>query len=260
MHSSRRLEGTGSSHGYQHLYYRVLCLGLIACSEALCSPKRILVFRTGPLRRMAKGTRAPLSPGSETTPTRNVLINALREHPTKAAMLIGAVRATVADAIVQLSEGGPFDIGRLVAFSAFGFFVIGVVLTLFYVHTLPRLFLRATRFSTLSWQDKLRDRSGQREVAAQLALDQFVFQPIVYFHCYYAISELVRGSGSLVNAHAIWKENVFVDATRGACFWVPFQIMSYAFLPVYLRMPAMNVAGFIWLILLSSLRGCATSS
>lgn len=260
MHGLHCLVMTTSFNGYRSLLCRAIVIGLIASSEALWSPKRLLVFRTGLLERPAEGRSAPPTPDSKNTPPPVLLINALREHPTKAAMLIGAVRATAADVIVQLSEGGPFDMSRLAAFSAFGILVVGVVSSLFYVQTLPRLFRRATRFSTLSWHDKLRDRSGQREVAAQVVLDQCVFQPIVYFHCYYAISELVRGSGGLISAHALWKENIFIDAVQGACFWVPCQFINFVFLPVYLRMPAMNFAGFIWLILLSSLRGCAVSS
>lgn len=185
------------------------------------------------------------------------LAKTMRTWPMRTALVTGTLQASLADCVVQLVTTGKVDTRRVAAFVAFGFFTVGLVQYTFYARIMPHLFPRATKFAGLSMEEKAKDKQGRKEVLYQLMLDQLFFTPVIYFHFFYVIQELLLGSAGhgLIGAHMQWRENIATDAVKAMRFWLPCQILNYVFIPVWFRMPFMNIAGFFWIILLSYIRG-----
>ena len=136
----------------------------------------------------------------------------------------------------------------------FGVFYLGGVQSLWYYQMLPRLFPGVATFQKLSMAKKLMDPRGLLIVVQQVCVDLLLYTPIVYFPFFYVSTGLIKGvpaEESLARCH----ENTVPDMINNLYFWGPAQVLNFALLPQFCRVPFMSALGFIWLGMLSSQRG-----
>merc|ERR1712129_224626 len=96
-------------------------------------------------------------------------------------------------------------------------------------------------------------------------IDASIQSPLLYMPQYYLMAEVIKDATSLSSfrpvgelasaSFATWKTNFAGDLQALLCFWVPFHTFNFTLFPVHLRMTVMSVIGFLWAVILSSLRG-----
>lgn len=145
---------------------------------------------------------------------------------------------------------------RNFAFASFGFVYLGGIQYALYVPIFGRLFPQAAAFAAKSIRDKLKDRVGQFQLAAQVFVDQCVHHPLMYFPAFYMTKELVMNPQPDINkALASYRENMSEDLRALWKVWVPGMLVNFAFMPMHLRIPCTASISLLWTCILSAMRG-----
>ena len=105
---------------------------------------------------------------------------------------------------------------------------------------------------------KLRNVQGMRDLAKQIAVDNFFHYTFIYFPVFYALKECMQGESSaaalLPNAMRKYASNAVEDNVSMWLLWVPCDAIIYA-IPLWMRLPANHAISFCWTCYLSFLRG-----
>ena len=198
-------------------------------------------------------------------------------NPWKLGVGIATVKTASADLLTQTAlEGKAYkdiDWRRNVVFTLFGFGYFGCAQYYLYVNLFSRWFAGAQRFFNQPLGAKLRDFAGQRDAAKQILFDLLI-HPQWVFPMYYTLKEAVGNldafvqSPSAVATKAVgkyWKNNFDRTNEQGLltdwipCWkiWVVGDIVVFAFCPMWARLPVNHIFSFMYVCVLSFMRGAA---
>jgi len=197
-------------------------------------------------------------------------------RPRTFNLILATLKTWMADLLVQMSERVTknkqgIDWRRSGAFATFGFIYVGLISWFLYVTLFSELCPHAIRFSNEPMDDKMKDEQGQIDLLKQVLYDNFIVQPFIYFPVFYIIRELtqlgisdhlVPSSGQKYNgpmtaikdASAKYAKNFKEDNLTSMSIWIPGDIFIYA-VPMYLRMPLDHALMFVFIMILSCMRG-----
>ena len=116
-------------------------------------------------------------------------------NPFVFGVVFSTFKTSFSDWVVQrfVERRKEIDWRRNGTFAAFGCFYLGGVQYMIYVPFFQRIFPTAKAFTELPFAKKMTDFAGQRTVAYQVFIDQFVHHPLLYFPFFYTLKELVNG-------------------------------------------------------------------
>ncbi|KAL1520062.1 hypothetical protein AB1Y20_023537 [Prymnesium parvum] len=190
-----------------------------------------------------------------------------KRAPLRFAVAYGGAKTIAADVLVQkyLEKQEHIDGRRAGVFLLFGLVQVGFVQYMLYVKAFAWLFPTAASFATSPLAAKLRDPVGLRNVAKQVALDQFAYHPLIYFPVFYTFKEVVQGDSKSVQelvgrAMSQYLPNAIDDLKALWSIFVPVSIIQFSLMPMHLRVPFTATAGFIWCGVLSFMRGDGSQS
>ena len=142
-----------------------------------------------------------------------------------------------------------------------------------YVDLFKMLFPGMEKFANQTLREKLANPAGLRALAGQVAFDNFVHYPLLYFPVFYLFKEAVQGTGGSLpggsmlsggsapspsavveGAMSKYRKNALEDNLKIWLMWVPADAVIYA-VPIWLRLPLNHGLSFVWMCYLSFLRG-----
>lgn len=169
-------------------------------------------------------------------------------------------KTIVADILVQKTVEGndTLDLKRTALFGAFGFAYLGVFQYGLYVTMFKRWFPNMARFANQSFSQKLRDRPGQIDLGKQVVFDNFI-HPLWFFPIYYTMKESIQGEPKTPHqtvdmAMTKYKKNAWEDWTSFWKIWLVGDVFVMS-LPLWARLPANHGISFVYVCILSFLRG-----
>lgn len=186
-----------------------------------------------------------------------------KRHPVLFGMAITGAKTSTADVIAQvvIQQRAISDINwrRNAVFGLFGTCYLGCFAYFLYVPCFKAWFPRTATFASLPLRQKLRDRAGLRQLGGQLAIDQFLHIPLLYYPVFYVLKEGVEtGTVSTMTARTGLRKyaaNAVPDNIAQWCLWIPAQAVNFAICPMWLRVPFVAGVSFCWTIYLSLTRG-----
>jgi len=177
---------------------------------------------------------------------------------------VATVKTAVADLLVQVTTGdGEIDWVRTSLFTIFGFAYLGVFQYGLYVTCFSRWFPNAPKFAAMTFREKLRFKPGLIDLAKQVGFDCIIHGPLIFFPIYYILKEAIQGKQNLFNAtfgeystNALvkLKKNYWEDLINFWKIWIPGDILVMS-LPLWLRLPANHGISFVYVCILSFMRG-----
>ncbi|KAJ1452954.1 hypothetical protein M885DRAFT_444356 [Pelagophyceae sp. CCMP2097] len=181
-----------------------------------------------------------------------------RTHPWKFSIIFTSAKTGLADYLTQtqLEKCETFDYRRNAVFWVFGAWFLGGFQYAAYVHGFTRMFPAAARFTILPPREKLKDYAGQRAVVGQVTFDMLIFEPFIYFPCFYQTKGWLNGQTPL-EAHGSWRKNVVEDVVAFWSVGIPAFTFNFAFCPLWMRVPFVGVYSLFWTTYLSYKRGKA---
>lgn len=168
------------------------------------------------------------------------------------------MKTTGCDLMVQkvVEKRENIDWKRTIAFGSFGLFYLGGVQYFIYVPLFSRIFPNAAAFAGKTIPQKLGDAKGIRDLFAQVALDQFVHHPLMYFPVFYMIKDFVTSDApNPVRAITEYTDNIREDLSALWKVWIPSTFLNFAFMPMWARIPWVASTSLIWTCILSTMRG-----
>ena len=180
-----------------------------------------------------------------------------KTYPFANNLLIATTKTAAADLLAQTVISQEVDLARSFLFCLFGAIYLGGFQYLYQVQIFKKLF-DVDRFTSQSWEEKLRDKEGLQALAAQTVLDLTVLTA-VYLPTFYIFKASVF-SGSL--DPGVWlstgmdnyQMNFVKDETDLIKVWLPADLVCFS-VPLYLRLPVRHVVSFVWTAYLSFARG-----
>jgi hypothetical protein len=187
-------------------------------------------------------------------------------YPFSFGVAIATVKTAVADAVVQKYIEGQeeIDTKRLAVFTVFGFAYLGVFQYFLYVTAFTRWFKHTERFTKLPFREKLRDVPGLKDLVKQIAFDNFIHAPFILLPAYYVMKQSIQGTSNtarevVVDGLTTYKKNAWEDSLAYWKIWVPGDMLSFS-LPLWARLPVNHGISFLYVCVLSFMRGAATPS
>lgn len=184
-----------------------------------------------------------------------------KAYPNVNNIGIATIKTASADLLAQVAIAhtpvSEIDWQRALLFMGFGAVYLGWFQYLYQVNVFKRLF-DVDRFTSQSWEEKLRDTEGLKSLAAQTVLDLAVLT-LVYLPTFYVFKAGVFSgspdpsvwlSTGLDNYSANFAKDEF-DLVR---VWAPADLVCFS-VPLYLRLPVRHVVSFVWTAYLSFARG-----
>ena len=185
----------------------------------------------------------------------------LRRYPARSGIFLSCAKTSAADLVVQttVEQRGAVDWRRNAAFAAFGAGYLGGVQYLLYCRAFPRLFPSAADFAAKPLSLKLVDFRGQAQVLKQVAVDQLVHIPFVYYPAFYLLKACVMAGKCDVElaADALRRYSAVAISDNLAqwSFFLPAAVLNFGFSPLWMRVPIVAGVSFIWTMVLSYRRG-----
>ncbi|CAD7939238.1 unnamed protein product [Amoebophrya sp. A25] len=210
--------------------------------------------------------------------------------PIMTGLLVASSKTALADYLVQRFVEGreQLDTTRALVFATWGLVWLGGVQYFIQVYLFAhRLFPTAAAFAAKPWALKLRDRAGQKIVAKQVFLDQFVHHPFAFFPAFYSVKAFMEEEEDLPAANASGgatfaeRFDVLVAFIASAvrtgvgtysqnynkedlltCWqiWVPAMTLNFSICPLWARVPFVAGVSLFFTMLLSARRGAPTPS
>ena len=185
-----------------------------------------------------------------------------RAHPFAFQLAVAVVKTTAADVAVQcLFEGTSIEDvnwSRVGVFLAFGCVYSGCFQYWMFIRVFSRMFPNIPKFTQKTFREKLVDFDGLRDVAAQIAIRNFVAVPLVFWPSFYVLREAMNSEGTLcetvTSALQNCRDNFVQDNTTLWKFWLVCDPMIFM-LPLWLRLPVLHAGSFVWLGIVSIMRG-----
>jgi len=211
-----------------------------------------------------------------------------KNHPLMFGACFTCSKTAGADLFVQTyvekKDWEDVDLRRTATFAVFGFGYMGIAQYFLYVHLMARRwFPNAGAYAAKSLRDKLKDKqgtctlqqqkqqqqqqtsnnnTGTKELFAQVAIDQIIHIPFIFYPCYYltksAIMEKPVGheKDSVPGlAFYKWKTNFFDDLKTSWTIWIPANLINFGMMPMHFRISFMAVISFGFCVVLSLTRG-----
>ena len=228
-------------------------MALLAARNKASAAVRAATPRMG-LLSLAKASAAVRA----ATPRLGLLSLAARRPIAFGAILSGA-KTCLADGLVQVfgegKEVNQIDWRRNAVFGSFGFCYLGCFQYWVYVRLFAhRLFPSAAQFVSKSFTQRLKDRAGQRVVLAQVALDQLVHHPLIWFPTFYMVKSTSE-SGDPLDGLRLYAENWKEDLPACWSVWVPAFMVNFSVMPLWGRVPFVAIVSLLWMGLVSSRHG-----
>lgn len=193
--------------------------------------------------------------------------------PAAFSIMVATVKTWAADYIVQrlqqhrLRQAGchaEIDWARSATFLVFGFIYVGIIEWLLYVSLLTDICPWAMQFANEPWSLKLQDTPGMIDLAKQVAFDNFLAQPFLYYPIFYIVKEfLAETSVRNVLATSLsglkrYGGNFWTDNVVACVIWIPCDLVIFT-CPMYMRMLTAHAVSFAWTMLMSLYRGAAAT-
>eukprot|EP00466_Bigelowiella_natans_P020824 jgi/Bigna1/132239/aug1.17_g6947 len=200
----------------------------------------------------------------------------ITKYPFSSQVAISTVKATTADLLVQFyiekKNATTWNKNRTLAFATYGFAFQGVTQWLVCVKGMRKLFdpKIMDKFCEMPFSEKLKYRTGLKQLGAQLTVDMTMFQPLMCWPSFYLFKEFIMPdqkdykeieSGKSVTAYqkcrfamSKYGDNFWEDNFGMTGFWAPALTVIYS-VPVQYRMPILHSVSFVWCNLLSFYRG-----
>ena len=142
-------------------------------------------------------TATAVASRSAAASTETGILAYMRSNPYKANVIIATFKTALCDVLVQRYIEGKeqIDWKRNAVFWCFGLGYLGMFQWYIYVTCFKRWFPGMALFASQSLGDKLRNASGMRELLKQVAFDNFVHYPFIYFPFFYVFKETIQGTG-----------------------------------------------------------------
>jgi protein Mpv17 len=179
---------------------------------------------------------------------------------------IATVKTAAADIFTQkvLEKREELDKRRVALFTAFGFAYLGLFQYWMYVTLFSRWFAGTARFVEQPLKVKIRDRAGQLDLCKQIAFDNFVHIQW-FFPMYYILKQsIVPVTGNAFDtpfsevvstALSKYGKNYWDDWIAFWKVWIVGDIFVMGFMPLWARLPVNHGLSFIYIIILSFMRG-----
>jgi hypothetical protein len=184
-------------------------------------------------------------------------------HPFLSQLVVATTKTSIADIIVQkqVEKRETIDWRRNLVFTSFGFGFLGFVGYGIYVKACSRLFPAMGKFCNQTLREKLGNRAGLTALFQMIALDFVFIQPVIYWPVLYVFQESIQTQSEntsaldvVKNAMAKVKANFWEDNLGMCAFWLPMDLIIYS-APLHLRMPLNHAISFIWVSVVSFMRG-----
>ena len=188
------------------------------------------------------------------------LLAYMKAQPFYTNLIIATVKTALCDLLVQryIERREQIDWRRNAVFVAFGGIYLGAGQWFLYQTLFARWFPGMAKFAAQPLAQKLRNVQGMRDLAKQIAVDNFFHYTFIYFPVFYALKECMQGESSaaalLPNAMRKYASNAVEDNVSMWLLWVPCDAIIYA-IPLWMRLPANHAISFCWTCYLSFLRG-----
>jgi len=181
-----------------------------------------------------------------------------RTQPFKFNIIVATVKTALCDLLVQryIEKRDTIDWKRNGVFVMFGGAYLGVFQYGLYVGLFQRLWPGMATFAAQPLSQKLRNAAGLRDLCKQIAFDNFVHYPFIYFPTFYCIKEGLQGDSGPVVAGGLakYRANGVEDNLKMWALWIPGDAIVYA-VPLWMRLPLNHGLSFVWTCYLSFLRG-----
>eukprot|EP00041_Stephanoeca_diplocostata_P010514 m.166972 g.166972 ORF g.166972 m.166972 type:complete len:343 (+) comp18179_c0_seq1:295-1323(+) len=266
-----RVSSHHSLGGVTWSHARVSFNNICARANAVLQPcgRRVLTTRT-PTTKSACIVLETAAVSQASNGIGNKLLAFATKRPFLVGISIATVKTALADLIVQMvverKSWDQVDWRRNNAFLAFGFFYMGIVVSLVYIKAFRVAFKGVDAFCNKPFREKLRDKQGMLMLTKQVFADILIVQPFLYWPIYYTFKEVTfapaddpRSLGAVV-MDALHKtvSSCVVDNLGMSAFWIPANYYIYA-VPMYLRLPINHAVSLVWCCILSFWRGPADS-
>jgi len=185
-------------------------------------------------------------------------------HPFAFGTVVACAKTGTADFIVQkyVERNEKIDRRRLALFSFWGFFWLGSVQYFIYVKLFAQvLFPNVRGFVSKSIREKMADKQGQLIVLKQVALDQLIHHPFLFFPAFYTLKCFVESESVLSPSEYIRKGlgnyggNIRTDLIFCWSTWVPAFLVNFSICPLWMRVPFVAGVSFFFTMYWSFLHG-----
>lgn len=186
------------------------------------------------------------------------------KYPWTFGVGIATAKTGAADILVQtqVEKREKIDWKRVGLFTFFGFAYLGIVQYLIYVNLFSHLFKNAAAFGKMPFREKIRNKDGLKDLGKQIVVDMFVHGPLFFFPCYYIAKESIQGKASVTSrpgevvrkAMDKYGKNYWEDWVSLWKIWILGDAFVFA-LPLWARLPANHAISFVYMCILSFMRG-----
>jgi len=186
-----------------------------------------------------------------------------KTHPFAFQLMVATGKTAAADLMCQVvaerKSWNEVDWKRNGIFVVFGFAYLGGFQYWLMVKKFGQWFPTMSRFSKLSFAEKLKDTAGILDAMKMVVFDITIHLPILYFPTYYTVKELVGGhswnpADWVQDGLTKYSNNVKEDLTAMIQLWGPSDCVQFV-LPMHIRMPFRHLVSFFWTAYVSFTRG-----
>lgn len=183
------------------------------------------------------------------------LSSRVKRYPISTAALAAGFKGILADQCVQRfvenRTGSSVDYRRTLFFANFGWLYVGIGQYMIFNRAFPYVIKRI--------ETKLHMKMSKVKQATTMTLmDSCMHLPLIYLPSFYVSKEVFANSLSLKTIKrglTTWENNLVKDCSLQAAIFIPIQGFNFYWNPKHLRVPFIVAAGFIWMIVLSVVRG-----
>ena len=175
------------------------------------------------------------------------LNNNIKKFPFLFATIYSGVKNSTADIIVQkyIEKKDKLNYLRLATFTAFSVCYGGAGQFIMLNKIMPRIFPGLL--------------NGNKTAACKaLVFDQVIHFPLIYMPTFYFFNQFNYKNFSFKNIQDNWRKNIINDMFVQGIIFIPVQAFNFTENPPHLRIPLLTSVGFIYAIILSSMR-CSKS-
>lgn len=193
-----------------------------------------------------------------------------KKHPLAIAVLVATVKTATADILIQtqVEKREKIDYKRVALFTAFGSVYFGAFQYFLYVKCFSKWF-DAVRLSKMSIPAIFAEGGAARaNWFNQIGFDLFLHGHF-FFPIYYAFKISITESPTIMEGRSPidiassalkkYEENSVADWIGFWKIWIPGDLIVFGMVPLWARLPVNNAISFLYVLVLSSMRGAPDS-
>jgi len=189
----------------------------------------------------------------------NLILSFPKNRPFTTNLITATIKTSSCDILVQkyIEKKEKIDWKRNSIFTIFGFFYLGIAQWFIFVNFFNKLFPNMQKFANSSFNQKLKDKNGIKNVFYQVFFDNFIHNPFIYFPCFYVCKEYILEKDfqkSFKKGILTYKKNFKEDNLKIIQLFIVGDIIAFA-VPIWLRLPIIHSISFVWTCYLSFSRG-----